>query len=369
MYRRSLCRVLGSCLAIVASTEAMAEKAPASAPAAQIERPWAAQPTASAIAEDKAFWNKDTRLSGTLFAPRGAKTFGAIVVLHGASSPLRSSPLYDHLKQLLPALGIAVFVYDRRGTGESAGTANSGDFPLLADDAIAAIQALKHDPRIDPKRIGVWGLSQGGWLASLAASRSPDVRFAVAISAPVVRADEQMMFSSTNTLRVFGYSQPDIETMRATRKAVDDYTRGKDTIEHARRLVEDAARQPWFKYLYMGKTITERGVVGWRKEISNDPLDVVRQVNVPLLVLYGSTDPVVPVALSRERLKAIEQSHPRMRVAVIADADHGMQIGVDPKRLLDPDEADAASPNSAEYFATLGSWLTQIGVANTRSGR
>ena len=362
MYRNSLCRVLGSTLALVASTGSVA-----SAPA-QIERPWAAQPTFSTIAENKTFRNEDTRLSGTLYAPKGAKSFGAIVVLHGASSPLRSSPLYDHLKQLLPALGIAVFVYDRRGTGESAGTPNSGDFTLLADDAIAAIQALKHDPRIDPKRIGVWGLSQGGWLASLAAARSPDVRFAVAISAPVVTADEQMMFSSTNTLRVFGYSQSEIDKMRAARKAVDDYTRGKDTKEHAQHLVEDAARQPWFKYLYMGKTVTERGVVGWRKEISNDPMDVVRRVSVPLLVLYGSTDPVVPVALSRERLRAIEPSHPKMRVVVIADADHSMQIGVDPKRLLDPDEADAASPNSAEYFATLGSWLTQIGVTNAATG-
>jgi len=364
MYRRSLCRVLGSCLAFVASTAAVGGTVPASAPAAQIERPWAAQPTSTAIAENKTFSNEDTRLSGTLYVPRGAKTFGVVVALHGASSPLRSSPLYEHLKQVLPPLGFAVFVYDRRGTGQSAGAGNTGDFELLADDAVAAIQALKKDPRIDPKRIGVWGLSQGGWLAPLAATRSSDVRFVVAISAPVVRADEQMMFSSTNSLRVFGYSDTDIKKMQATRKAADDAARGRDTREHAQQLIDENSGEPWYKYLYMGKSVSDRGLAAWAKEMSNDPMDVIKRVNVPMLVLYGAVDPVVPVALSRERLKAIEPGHPNMKVDVIADADHSMQIGVDPKRLLDPDEADTASPNSAEYFATLGSWLTQIGVAS-----
>lgn len=363
MGRRSVCRVLGPCFVIAASSGTCAATV-AARTAPQIEKPWRASPTSEVIAENKTFWNKDTRLSGTLYVPRSAKTFGVVVALHGASSPLRSSPLYEHLKQVLPALGIAVFIYDRRGTGQSAGSANSGDFPLLADDAIAAIQALKKDARVDPKRIGVWGLSQGGWLAPLAAQRSADVRFVVAVSAPVVTADAQMMFSSTNTLRVFGYSQTDIERMSATRKAVDDYTHGKDTKEHAQHLVDDASREPWFKYLYMGKTLTKGGVAAWRKEIDNDPMDEIKQVNVPLLVLYGAVDPVVPVALSRERLKEIEPNHPAMSVAVIADADHSMQVGVNPKRLLDPAEADAASPNSAEYFATLGAWLTQIGVTN-----
>src|SRR3546814_18123700 len=118
-------------------------------------------------------------------------------------SPLRSASLYDHLKTILPALGIAVFTYDRRGSGAS-GTKNAGgDFTLLADDAIAAARSLKSDPRIDPRRIGTWGLSQGGWISPLAASRSPDIAFVVAVSAPVGTADVQMIFSRSEE-RVVG---------------------------------------------------------------------------------------------------------------------------------------------------------------------
>src|SRR3546814_15826153 len=66
----------------------------------------------------------------------------------------------SHLKTILPALGIAVFTYDRRGSGASGTKDAGGDFTILADDAIAAVKHLKSDPRIDPRRIGTWGLSQ-----------------------------------------------------------------------------------------------------------------------------------------------------------------------------------------------------------------
>src|SRR3546814_10083692 len=53
----------------------------------------------------------------------------------------------SHLKTILPALGIAVFTYDRRGSGASGTKDAGGDFTILADDAIAAVKHLKSDPR------------------------------------------------------------------------------------------------------------------------------------------------------------------------------------------------------------------------------
>lgn len=348
-------------IAVLALNPAQAAPAPALQPDAS--RPWSAVPSNVVVVSNETFWSHGTRLSGTLYSPGGRDRHGAIVVFHGASSPLRSSPLYEHLIRVLPALGIAVFVYDRRGTGRSEGVPNSGDFPLLPDDGIAALRLLRTNPRIDPSRMGVWGLSQGGWLALLAASRSADVRFAVAISAPLVTPDVQMMFSSTNTLRVFGYSNADIEQMKATRKAVDDYMRGTDTKEHAQELLDAASTKAWFKYLYMGSHVTDRSISTWRREISNDPMPILAKVHVPLLVLYGAADPVIPVSLSRQRLQTFVPTHPKMAVAIVAEADHGMQIGVDPKHLLDPSAADEERPNSEEYIARLASWLTRIGVA------
>jgi dipeptidyl aminopeptidase/acylaminoacyl peptidase len=327
---------------------------------------WSAQATTRVIAEEKWFRSGDAELHGTLYLPQGRAPASLVVVTHGASSPLRSSPLYAHLKEMLPPLGIGVFVYDRRGSGESKGSGSGGDYGLLADDAIAAAHMLAKDPRIDRRRIGLWGLSQGGWIALLAASRSPDIAFAVSASAPVVTPDVQMMFFSANTMRVNGYPQAEIDQMLAMRKAVDDYMRGVGTQAEAQRLVDAGKTKPWFKYLYMGETVRDRAVSGWRKEIEHDPLATLAGIKVPILVLYGAADPVVPVTTSVERLKAVSARLPKMEVAVIAGADHSMQTSVDPKVQLDPANNDAGRPEAPEYFAVLASWLTRQGLTGAQ---
>ena len=325
--------------------------------------PWSAPATVSVTTEQRRFGNGDAELSGTLYLPRSQRPVAAVVVTHSASSPLRTSSLYQHLGTMLPALGMAVFVYDRRGSGRSGTQDAGGDFALLADDAIAAVKSLKADPRIDPLRIGTWGLSQGGWISPLAASRSTDIAFVIAVSAPVVTADVQMLFSSTNHLQANGYSHADIEQMVATRKAVDDYMRGTTSREAAQARVDAAKDKPWFKYLYMGETVRDRAVSGWRKEIANDPLMNLESVHVPTLVLYGADDAVVPVARSVERLEAIASRMPDMRVHVVAGADHAMQMSADLKTSLDPKKDGTERPDSAEYFAVLASWLAEHGFA------
>ena len=319
---------------------------------------WAAAATTEILVEDRRFASNGTELGGTLYLPRSGKPVAAIVVTHSASSPLRGASLYDHLKKMLPALGIAVFVYDRRGSGQSGTVDAGGNYAILADDAIAAVKSLKADPRIDPRRIGTWGLSQGGWISPLAASRSPDIAFVISVPAPVVTADVQMIFSSTNHLRANGYPQTEIDQMVATRKAVDDYMRGTGSKEVAQRLIDGAKAKPWFKYTYMGETVRDRAVSGWRKEIENDPLTNLTAVKVPTLVLYGANDAVVPVAISVERLKTVAARMPNMMVHVVAGADHAMQRAVDEKISLDPKYDGTEQADSPEYIAVLARWLT-----------
>ena len=350
------------CFAFVAALGALQ---PAAAAQTSPGLPWSAPATTEVVVEERKFTNGDRELSGTLHMPRSGKPVAAIVVTHSASSPLRSASLYDHLKTMLPALGIAVFTYDRRGSGRSGSQNAGGDFTLLADDAIAAARSLKSDPRIDPRRIGTWGLSQGGWISPLAASRSPDIAFVVAVSAPVVTADVQMIFSSTNHLKANGYSAADVEQMVAARKAVDDYMRGTVSRAEAQAKLDGIKTKPWFKYLYMGETFRDRDVSGWRKEIENDPLVNLKAVTVPTLILFGADDAVVPVADSAERLKAIAPKMPNIEVHVIAGADHAMQMSEDLKTSLDPKHDGTERPDSPEYFALLASWLAAHGFAGS----
>jgi pimeloyl-ACP methyl ester carboxylesterase len=89
-------------------------------------------------------------------------------------------------------------------------------------------------------------------------------------------------------------------------------------------------------------------------------LRAIEGVKIPALVIYGAADPVVPVALSVERLRV---AHPKLDVAVIAGADHAMQLSVPPQVQMDPARLGEQAPEAVEYFAILASWLTRQAIA------
>jgi dipeptidyl aminopeptidase/acylaminoacyl peptidase len=324
---------------------------------------WSAPPTTRVIAEDKTFERDGIKLAGTLYLPPGARNAPAVVVFHGASSPLRSEALYDHLKRMLPALGIAVFTYDRRGTGQSGGTPKGNAYEVLADDGIAAAEMLAKDPRIDPKRIGFWGLSQGGWLSLLAASRYKPTAFAISVSAPMVTPDVQMNFAVANILRIKGYSQADIDLAIDVRTAVDDFERGRLDRTTAQKRLDAAVGKPWFDLIYMDKTFSDPDKSGWAKEIRHDPLKSIGAIAAPALVIYGSADPWVPAAVSMERLRDFIREHRNFDTAVISGADHAMEMTATPEQQIDPAFFPQQAPNSAEYFGRLAAWLQKNGFA------
>ena len=69
----------------------------------------------------------------------------------------------------------------------------------LADDALAAVELLKARADINPRQIGLWGHSQGGWVAPIVAAQSGDVAFVVSFSGPGVSYAEER---STRTVRL-----------------------------------------------------------------------------------------------------------------------------------------------------------------------
>jgi uncharacterized protein len=350
--------VAALCCATLVSFEASAAPRTAGAP------PWSAPASTSLIEEEKTFRDGDTPLSGTLYLPSSSQPVPAIVVFHAASAPTRDLSLYRHLKQIGPALAIAVFVFDRRGSGKSGGQPAHGDYTALADDGIAALRILARDPRIDSKRIGFWGLSQGGWLALLAASRCPETAFVIAISAPMTTPDVQMNFAVANILRIRGYSQADIDLAITARKAVDDFERGKLDRATAQRRLDAAAAKPWFDLIYMDRTFHDPDKSGWGREIRYDPLSILPRVKAPTLIIYGAADPWVPARLSVERLRASAAQHPNITTVVVADADHDMSVSTSLEAQIDPARLSDQQPDAPEYFARLGAWLMARGLAH-----
>jgi uncharacterized protein len=323
---------------------------------------WHVEGTPGVVAQDIQFTDGDVKLAGTVYLPESGKSLPAVVALHGASEPTRDAALYRHLREGLPAMGIAVLIYDRRGSGASTGSLTGIDYETLADDAIAGRNALAKLPRIDAKRIGFWGLSQGGWLAVLAAERSKNAAFAISVSAPLVTPEQQMEFATTNLLSVRGYSREDVNHMLDARKAWTGYLSGKTSRAAAVDALQRAETQPWFEFAFLPRAsqlTTDPAHNSWRKQMDDDLIAAVRHVTVPLLFIYGGSDPWVPVRESVQQLRLLINQHYNIRYAVVPKANHEMMFVEHDTMNFDSKTMNETAPQAPAYFMLMASWLRQ----------
>lgn len=327
----------------------------AAGPARAADQPWTTRGAPAVVQKNVHFDNGDVHLTGTLFMPAAGGHLAAMVVLHPAEQPTRDYALYRHLTEGLPAMGMAVLVYDRRGSGQSSGNFASAGFEALADDAIAGARAIAHEPRIDPDRIGYWGLSQGGWLSIVAAGRDKKAAFAVSVSAPLVTASEQMHFANRNELYLHGASVADMEAATRARDAWEGYLRGKRSRVEAIAAMGAIENKPWFPLTYMPRPgdMSPPQSSGYRLEMDKDPSIAVAQVKAPMLFIFGGADPWIPVALSVKRLDRIAATRRDTEIRVIAGADHDMALGSKETMAFDKATMLSAAPNAPAYFTVL----------------
>ncbi|MEU9500691.1 prolyl oligopeptidase family serine peptidase [Streptomyces sp. NPDC048196] len=102
------------------------------------------------------------------------------IVLIGGSGPGPREE-YRQEAEAFARAGITTLVYDKRTVRYSR---LDRDFGLLAADAVAGVRLLRGRPGVDPHHVGLWGFSEGGWVAPLAAARSSDVGFVITIGGP-----------------------------------------------------------------------------------------------------------------------------------------------------------------------------------------
>jgi uncharacterized protein len=282
----------------------------------------------------------DVRLPATLAMPAGPAR-GGLIPLHGAEAGDRSFFLYEHLAQVLPGRGIAVLRYDRRPVcaGE--------DVPLAvqAGDARAAIGFLRD--RIGGRPVGLWGFSQGGWAAPLAAATwAAEVAFLILVSSCGVSPAAQMRFGTAEQLRRHGYGEDDLRQLDTVRAAAGEYLRGDRGRRSAQALVDDAAGRPWFRHAYIPRQLPEPGA--WT-DMDFDPGPVFARVSCPVLAFYGETDQWIPIGASIGAWHRAQQASGNndLTVASLPGCDHTPADG----------EGTTIETISPLYARTMINWL------------
>ncbi|GAA0913921.1 hypothetical protein [Nonomuraea longicatena] len=251
-------------------------------------------------------------LHGTVLSPEGAdRPLPGMVLVHGSGTGVKRAKLMTEA-EAFARQGMAVLVYDKRAEGYSLTTR---DYGRLAGDALGAVAALRGREGVDRRKVGLWGISEGGWVAPLAASRSDDVAFVVMVGGNAMRPLRQQTWAVSAGLRKAGVRGP---------------LPGRSV--------------PAFYRLLAG--------AGLFAAPYHDAQGVLAEVRRPVLGIWGSADLLTPPQ-ENPPLLAASLGHRAYTLRYLPGADHGAHAT--------PDGGVTRAPELAPGYAeAVGDWVGRV---------
>jgi uncharacterized protein len=254
-------------------------------------------------------------LHGTILEPgTPMASRPGVVLVHGSGAGTPRTKLLQEATAFAQQ-GIFVLVYDKRSVGYSL---FQRSYAQLADDALGAVGALRAHRGVNPANVGIWGLSEGGWVAPLAATRSTDIAFVIVVGANALEPLRQQTWAVASALRRAGVAGSLLD----------------QAVPNMFRLLADAELFP---------------------EPYHDAEAVLRQVRQPLLGIWGSHDLLTPPeenpALFVRALEQGRNTHYTLRF--FPAADHAVHQS--------PDGGLTKLPSLAPGYAELvGTWVGDV---------
>ncbi|HEY9408158.1 MAG TPA: prolyl oligopeptidase family serine peptidase [Jiangellaceae bacterium] len=248
--------------------------------------------SAGLVRRDVTFDSGDLTMHGTVLSLDGDPTDPAgragLVLVSGAGSGPRERYLDE--AEAFARAGIAVLIYDKRSDYSRA----TSSFGMLAGDAVAGVRFLRSYTGVDPARVGLWGHSEGGWVAPLAAARSSEVGFVVTVGASGFSSDRTQLWSNRTHLAHAGV-EPSVATPIGAN---------------------------------LSRMLISAGMFG---DTGHDPAAALRDVRQPILGVFAehdrSTVPGESMTVFREALEQGGNEHYTLRL--VSDADHNLRASDD----------------------------------------
>lgn len=273
---------------------------------------------------DVTFWNKDVRLSGTLYLPRDSSAHPAVLLVQGSGAEGRWASAY--LADYMARHGIAALAYDKRGVGGSSGDWRTSTPPDLVTDARAGIDLLAMTPQVDPRRIGVFGHSQGGQLAPAIAEGNPRVSWIIDADGPVGPQYQQDIFR-VDTILAQNYSGRELADAERLYAEFVNVARGGLPHTRLRADIQAAGTARWLDNLAIPED--NSWIWAWYANYGNyDNSSAWATISVPVLILFGGQDELVPSRQTVDQTVEILKSHGNAKVTarIFADADHTVHV-------------------------------------------
>jgi pimeloyl-ACP methyl ester carboxylesterase len=121
------------------------------------------------------FQSEGVTLRGRLYTPDGEGPWPGVVMAPGFTVTI-DFPVFQEYANALAETGVAVLLFDLGGFGTSDGEPRCQiNGWQQVRDYRAAVRALRSTDGVDPDRVGVWGVSLSGAIASIVAATTPEV--------------------------------------------------------------------------------------------------------------------------------------------------------------------------------------------------
>jgi len=284
-------------------------------------------------------------LPGTLALPKAAPPaagFAAVVLVHGSGPQDRdesigpNKPFLD-IARGLAAQGIAVLRYDKRSKARPQDYAD-GDITIdseTTDDAVAAVDALRNTPGIDPARVFVLGHSQGAMMAPRIARHSGQVAGLILLAAP---------------------ARPLLDILQEQRKRMAVLDDGRTSPEESAAL--DALKQQVAAVRASADVPVAQSPMGqpaayWRSTDGIDPVAEAKDAALPMLVLQGTRD-IQVVDADWQRWRGAFHDDPQVAFKLYDGLNHfGIRVEGD------DDLAGYSAPGhvDAQLVADVAAWI------------
>lgn len=281
------------------------------------------------VRENLTFKSGDVTMAGTLVLPEGKGPHPAVIIVQGRGYGSRWGQSAEARR--LAERGIAGFVFDGRGVGESGGDRAATTDEDRYQDALGALDLLLARDDIDPNQIGLWGISAGGWVVPVVAQRSGQVAFLILDVGPAESLADQQGHVIEYRMRWFAeedFTEADYRAAFAYQKKLVELSGEGADWETFEPLVAHARSQPWSQYVDLPDDMTNGELDYFRRRKSFDPLPALRQTTIPVLAFYGERDYVVPPQANVPKLEQAlqEAGNTDFKVIVVPNANHGMAI-------------------------------------------
>jgi alpha/beta superfamily hydrolase len=232
------------------------------------------------------FTNQGQQLIGILHVPddlEPEQKAPAIAMFHGFTGyKSETHRLFVYIAKALCNTGFVVLRFDFRGSGDSDGDFEDMTMPGEVSDAEQAVTFLSGLPEVDSRIIGIIGLSMGGRVAATLASRDSRVKFAVLYSAALAPLKQKFQEGLNS-------------------ESVDELEKG-EAIH---------LNNGWYMKKPFFDTLDEPV-----------PHNVMGKIKVPVLIIHGDSDQIVPLEGSVRGYKIIKDLNSRNELYVVKGGDH-----------------------------------------------